>query len=158
MNFDLNDEQRQIAATARAFAQKEMAPFAAEWDANSHFPVDVIRKAGELGFCALYCPPELGGMGLPRLDATLVFEELAAACTSTTAFITIHNMATWMASTFGSTPATNAAPSSGTAENGWNGRYSTFASRHFLRSSVTVATSRPFGSARMAALARAIFS
>lgn len=102
MNFDLTDDQRAIIATARAFAQKELAPHAAQWDADSHFPVDVIRRAGELGFCALYCPPELGGMGLPRLDATLVFEELSAACTSTTAFITIHNMATWMASTFGS--------------------------------------------------------
>jgi alkylation response protein AidB-like acyl-CoA dehydrogenase len=102
MNFDLTDDQRAIIATARAFAQKELAPHAAQWDADSHFPVDVVRRAGELGFCALYCPPELGGMGLPRLDATLVFEELSAACTSTTAFITIHNMATWMASTFGS--------------------------------------------------------
>ncbi|MFZ5724009.1 MAG: acyl-CoA dehydrogenase family protein [Pseudomonadota bacterium] len=102
MNFDLNDDQRAISDAARAFAQKEMAPFAAEWDANSHFPVDVIRRAGELGFCSLYCPPELGGMGLSRLDATLVFEELSAACTSTTAYITIHNMATWMAGSFGS--------------------------------------------------------
>lgn len=102
MHFDLTDDQRAIQSTARVFAQKELAPFAAQWDADSHFPVDVIRRAGELGFCSLYCPPELGGMGLPRLDATLVFEELSAADTSTTAFITIHNMATWMASTFGS--------------------------------------------------------
>ncbi len=102
MNFDLTDDQRAISATARAFAQKEMAPFAAEWDATSHFPVDVIRRAGALGFCALYCPPDFGGMGLSRLDATLVFEELSAACTSTTAYISIHNMATWMASSFGS--------------------------------------------------------
>jgi alkylation response protein AidB-like acyl-CoA dehydrogenase len=102
MNFDISDDQRAIIATARAFAQKEFAPFAAQWDADSHFPVDVIRRAGALGFCSLYCPAELGGMGLGRLDATLVFEELAAACTSTTAYITIHNMATWMASTFGS--------------------------------------------------------
>ncbi|MFP5440290.1 MAG: acyl-CoA dehydrogenase family protein, partial [Gammaproteobacteria bacterium] len=101
MNFDLTDDQRAIIEVARTFARKELAPHAAEWDASSHFPVDVIRRAGELGFCSLYCPPELGGMGLPRLDATLVFEELSAACTSTTAYITIHNMATWMACTFG---------------------------------------------------------
>lgn len=102
MNFDLTEDQRAIIATAEAFAQKEFAPHAAKWDAESHFPVDVIRHAGELGFCSLYCPAEAGGMGLSRLDATLVFEALAAACTSTTAYITIHNMATWMAATFGS--------------------------------------------------------
>ncbi|MFP5440702.1 MAG: acyl-CoA dehydrogenase family protein [Gammaproteobacteria bacterium] len=101
MNFDLTDDQRAIIEVARTFARKQLAPHAAQWDADSHFPVDVIRRAGELGFCSLYCPPELGGMGLPRLDATLVFEELSAACTSTTAYITIHNMATWMACTFG---------------------------------------------------------
>ncbi|MFZ5757484.1 MAG: acyl-CoA dehydrogenase family protein [Pseudomonadota bacterium] len=101
MDFELSADQQAIVATARAFAQKALAPHAADWDANGHFPVDVIREAGALGFCSLYCPPEAGGMGLPRLDATLVFEELSAACTSTTAYITIHNMATWMACTFG---------------------------------------------------------
>ncbi len=101
MDFALNEEQQAFRDTARQFADKELAPFATEWDAGSIFPKDVIRRAGELGFCALYCDQEHGGLGLSRLDAALVFEQLAAGCTSTTAFITIHNMATWMLTRFG---------------------------------------------------------
>ena len=100
MNFELTEDQRAFADTARAFAQAELAPHAAEWDAQAIFPVEAIAKAGELGFCGLYAPENAGGLALPRLDATLVFEELAAVDPSTTAFITIHNMATWMLGTW----------------------------------------------------------
>lgn len=101
MDFELSEEQRAFAETAREFAAAEFAPHAARWDAESFFPKDAIAKAGELGFCGLYAPERIGGLALPRLDATLVFEEMAAVDPSTTAFITIHNMATWMLGTWG---------------------------------------------------------
>ena len=104
MDFELSDDQRAFADTARQFAQAELAPHAARWDAEGIFPREAIAKAGELGFCGLYAPENAGGLGLPRLDATLVFEEMAAVDPSTTAFITIHNMATWMLGTW-ATPA-----------------------------------------------------
>ena len=100
MDFDLSEEQGAFAQTARDFAQSELAPHAAHWDAEAIFPREAIGKAGELGFCGLYAPESAGGLALPRLDATLVFEELAAVDPSTTAFITIHNMATWMLGTW----------------------------------------------------------
>ena len=100
MDFELTEEQRAFAQTARDFAQAELAPHAALWDAEGIFPKEAIAKAGELGFCGLYAPENAGGLQLPRLDATLVFEELAAVDPSTTAFITIHNMATWMLGTW----------------------------------------------------------
>ena len=100
MDFELTEEQRAFAATARDFARAELAPHAARWDAEGIFPREAIAKAGELGFCGLYAPESAGGLALPRLDATLVFEELAAVDPSTTAFITIHNMATWMLGTW----------------------------------------------------------
>ena len=100
MNFDLSEEQQAFADTARTFAQAELAPHAARWDAEAIFPKEAIAKAGELGFCGLYAPENVGGLALPRLDATLVFEEMAAIDPSTTAFITIHNMATWMLGTW----------------------------------------------------------
>lgn len=101
MNFDLNEEQLAFQDAARAFAQGEMAPLAAQWDEDKIFPVDVIAKAGELGFCGMYCPEEVGGLALSRLDTAIILEELASACTSTAAFISIHNMATWMIATWG---------------------------------------------------------
>ncbi|MEG0938562.1 acyl-CoA dehydrogenase family protein [Comamonas sp.] len=100
MDFELSQDQRAFADTARAFAQAELAPHAAQWDAEGIFPREAIAKAGELGFCGLYAPENAGGLALPRLDATLVFEEMAAVDPSTTAFITIHNMATWMLGTW----------------------------------------------------------
>ncbi len=100
MDFELNEDQRAFQQAAREFASKALAPHAAEWDAQAHCPKDVIAQAGELGFCGLYASTDHGGLGLPRLDATMVFEELAAADPSTAAFITIHNMATWMVTTF----------------------------------------------------------
>lgn len=96
MNFELNDDQLAFQQLARDFAARELAPHAARWDADAHFPVEVFRQGGELGFCGLYSPPEQGGLGLTRLDSAIVFEELAAADPSTAAFFTIHNMATWM--------------------------------------------------------------
>jgi hypothetical protein len=105
MDFTYNDEQIAYRDTARQFAAKELAPYAAQWDANEEFPKGVLRHAGELGFCALYTPQDVGGLGLSRLDASLVFEELAHGCTSTTAFLTIHNMALWMVASFGSESA-----------------------------------------------------
>ncbi|CAN7417399.1 acyl-CoA dehydrogenase family protein [Acidovorax delafieldii] len=104
MDFELTEEQRAFAQTARDFAQAEFAPHAARWDEEGIFPKEAIAKAGELGFCGLYAPEAAGGLALPRLDATLVFEEMAAIDPSTTAFITIHNMATWMLGTW-ATPA-----------------------------------------------------
>lgn len=100
MDFELTEEQRAFADTAREFARAELAPHAAHWDAEGIFPREAIAKAGALGFCGLYAPENAGGLALPRLDATLVFEEMAAVDPSTTAFITIHNMATWMLGTW----------------------------------------------------------
>ena len=101
MNFDLTDEQRAFAQSARDFAHAELAPHAARWDAEAIFPRETIAQAGTLGFCGLYAPESIGGLALPRLDAALVFEEMAAIDPSTTAFLTIHNMATWMVGTWG---------------------------------------------------------
>ncbi|MTI12354.1 acyl-CoA dehydrogenase family protein [Sansalvadorimonas verongulae] len=101
MNFELTSEQIAFQDAARDFARQELAPNAARWDLESHFPADVIRRAGELGFLSIYTPEDAGGMGLGRLDASLIFEELSAGCTTTAAFMTIHNMATWMVATFG---------------------------------------------------------
>jgi hypothetical protein len=106
MDFNLSDEQRAFQDAARAFAQGEMADQAAEWDENKIFPRETIAAAGEMGFCGMYSPEALdgvfiGGMNMTRLDAAIILEELAGACSSTAAFISIHNMATWMACTWG---------------------------------------------------------
>ncbi len=108
MDFDLSAEQRAFRDTARDFSDREFAPHAASWDTEQVFPRDAIEKAGALGFCALYAPGEVGGLGLPRLDSSIVLEELARGCTSTTAYITIHNMALWMIAEFGTEDARNA--------------------------------------------------
>ena len=102
MNFELSEEQRAFQETARAFAREEMAPHAADWDDGCIFPVDTLRRAAALGFAGIYCGEAHGGSGLSRLDAALIFEELAAACPSTAAYISIHNMAAWMIDRFGS--------------------------------------------------------
>lgn len=102
MNFELSDEQRAFQQAARDFAARELAPRAALWDAEAIFPREALRAAGELGFCGLYAPDACGGLGLSRLDSSIVLEELAAACPSTAAFLSIHNMATWMVTRFGS--------------------------------------------------------
>lgn len=102
MEFRLSDEQQAFAQAARDFALGELEPHAARWDAESIFPRETFARAGEMGFCAIYAPESIGGLGLPRLDATLVFEEMAAYDPSTTAFLTIHNMATWMVGSWAS--------------------------------------------------------
>lgn len=101
MDMRLSEDQQAFRDTAREFAQGEMAPYAAGWDDDSIFPVETLRKAAELGFAGIYVRDDVGGSGLGRLDAAVIFEELAAACPSTAAFISIHNMASWMIDTWG---------------------------------------------------------
>jgi len=101
MNFNLTEEQLAFQQAAREFSAKELAPKAAEWDEKKHFPIDVIKRAGEMGFCGIYTHDDVGGMNLGRLNAAVIFEELAAGCVSTTAYLTIHNMVTWMVDEFG---------------------------------------------------------
>ncbi|MBE4732615.1 acyl-CoA dehydrogenase [Vibrio parahaemolyticus] len=100
MDFELNEDQRAFADTAQQFSLERLAPMATEWDEKQIFPKDVLREAGELGFLSLYTPEEHGGLGLSRLDASIIFEQLAMGCTSTTAFMTIHNMVSWMVASF----------------------------------------------------------
>ena len=102
MDFELSDEQRAFAETARAFAREVWLPQAPGWDERGEFPVAALRRAAELGFAGIYVGEEFGGSGLGRVDATIIFEELAAACVSTAAFLTVHNMAAWMIDRFGS--------------------------------------------------------
>lgn len=101
MNFDLTEDQQMFSDTAKQFSDAEFLPNAAKWDQEHIFPKEVIAKAGELGFCGLYSPEEAGGLGLSRLDSSIIFEQLAMGCTATTAMMTIHNMATWMIATWG---------------------------------------------------------
>jgi alkylation response protein AidB-like acyl-CoA dehydrogenase len=101
MEFSLSEEHQAFQDLARGFAAGEMLPHAARWDAECIFPVDVLRKAAALGFAGIYVGEDVGGAGLTRLDATIVFEELAAACPSTAAYLSIHNMACWMIDRFG---------------------------------------------------------
>jgi hypothetical protein len=101
VDFDLSEEQLAFREVARSFAMERMAPEAAAWDEEGIFPVEVLRQAAGLGFAGLYCDPAHGGTGLGRLDAAVVLEELAAACPSTAAYISIHNMAAWMIDSFG---------------------------------------------------------
>jgi alkylation response protein AidB-like acyl-CoA dehydrogenase len=102
MDFTLSDEQQAFQQTARDFARDEWLPFAPGWDAREEFPVEALRKAAALGFAGIYVKDQFGGSGLSRLDATLIFEELATACVSTAAYLSIHNMAAWMIDRFGS--------------------------------------------------------
>jgi len=101
MDFDLSEDQRAFQATARQFAREQMMPFARDWDENEVFPVDTLREAAALGFGGIYVRDDVGGSSLSRLDGTIIFEELAQGCTSTAAYISIHNMAAWMIDTFG---------------------------------------------------------
>jgi hypothetical protein len=103
MDFDLSEEQCAIKDTACAFARDEMMPYARQWDEDEFFPVDTLRRAAALGFAGIYVATEAGGSALSRLDATLIFEELAKGCTSTAAYISIHNMVAWMIDAYGST-------------------------------------------------------
>ncbi len=102
MDFSLTDDQRAIFEAAQAFAREELAPHSARWDEEKHFPVDVMRKAAGLGFAGIYVKEDVGGSGLGRLDASLIFEALSYGDVPTAAFISIHNMCSWMIDRFGS--------------------------------------------------------
>ncbi len=102
MGFDLTQDQQAIWDAAHAFAAAELAPHSARWDEDKHFPVDVLRQAASLGFAGIYVREDVGGSGLGRLDAALIFEALSHGDVSTAAFLSIHNMASWMIDKFGS--------------------------------------------------------
>ena len=104
MDFELSEEQRAFQQTARDFAHSEMMPHARAWDEDEIFPADTLRKAAALGFGGIYVRDDVGGSALSRLDATIIFEELAQGCTSTAAYISIHNMAAWMIDAFADAP------------------------------------------------------
>src|SRR5471032_1481004 len=105
MNFTLTEDQRAFQATARTFARVEMMPHARDWDENETFPVAALRQAAALGFGGITVKEDVGGSALSRLDAAIIFEELAQGCTSTAAYISIHNMAAWMIDAYGSDAA-----------------------------------------------------
>jgi len=102
MDFALSDDQMAIQEMARRFATDELAPHAEEWDEKKHFPVDVIKQTAELGLAGIYAREDVGGSELGRLDAALIFEALSEGCISTAAYISIHNMVTWMIDNFAS--------------------------------------------------------
>ncbi len=102
MTAPFTDEQVMIQDMARKFAADRLAPNSGRWDAEKHFPVDVIKDAADLGFAGIYLKDDIGGSALTRLDAVLIFEQLSYGDVSTAAFISIHNMASWMIDTFGS--------------------------------------------------------
>ncbi|MDI4636089.1 MULTISPECIES: acyl-CoA dehydrogenase family protein [Halomonadaceae] len=102
MDFALTEDQYALQQAAADFCRAELSDHAADWDARSYFPVDVIKRAGEAGFLGIYIDEARGGLGLSRLEASLIFEQLAQGCISTTAYLTIHNMASWMIANWGS--------------------------------------------------------
>ncbi|WP_411887703.1 acyl-CoA dehydrogenase family protein [Hydrocarboniphaga effusa] len=102
MDFALTEDQIAYQDAARSFARGELAPHAALWDEAAEFPLAAIRRAGEIGFCGIYTSDALGGLGLSRLDTSIILEELAAGCTSTAAYISIHNMVSWIVATYAS--------------------------------------------------------
>ena len=101
MDFSLSSEQKAFKHTVNLFAKNYMEPYASEWDENKTLPADVLKEAAKIGLASIYVPEFLGGTGLGRLDAAIVFEELATACPSTSAFLSIHNMVTWMVANYG---------------------------------------------------------
>ena len=102
MDFALNEDQVAIQDAARAFAEGQLAPHSAVWDENKHFPVDTLREAAQLGFAGIYVNEDVGGSGLSRLDASIIFEALSYGDVPVAAYLTIHNMASWMIDRFGS--------------------------------------------------------
>src|ERR1043165_8481166 len=101
-DLELSEDERAIQDAARSFSRDKLAPHSARWDEEHHFPVDVMREAAALGFAGLYVKEDVGGSALTRLDASLVFEQLSYGDVATAAFISIHNMASWMVDKFGS--------------------------------------------------------
>ena len=102
MDFQLTEDQRAIEEAARTFAEAELMPNSAKWDEDKHFPRDVLKQAAEMGFAGIYVGEEHGGMGLGRVEAAVIFEELSRGDVATAAFMSIHNMASWMIDKFGS--------------------------------------------------------
>src|ERR1700712_3704087 len=107
MDFALTDDQRAIQEMAQAFSDAEFAPNAGRWDEEKHFPVDVLRHCAQLGFGGIYVKEDVGGSALTRLDAAIIFEALSRGDVSTSAFLSIHNMASWMIDRFGSAELRN---------------------------------------------------
>jgi alkylation response protein AidB-like acyl-CoA dehydrogenase len=101
MDFNLTQDQSAFRATARDFARAALMPHAREWDEKEIFPVEALREAAALGFGGIYVAEDVGGSALTRLDAAIIFEELAQGCPSTAAYISIHNMAGWMIDAYG---------------------------------------------------------
>src|SRR3954464_12453060 len=102
MHFALNEDQIAVRDMAREFSAEKIAPHALRWDEEKHFPVDVMREAAQLGIGGVYIRDDVGGSGLSRFDAALIFEALALGCPTVSAFISIHNMACWMIDAYGS--------------------------------------------------------
>lgn len=102
MDFTLSEDQLAIREMVKNFAEKEIAPFASDWDAKHYFPVETLRKAAELGLAAIYVRSEVGGTALSRLDSAIIFEELATACPTTSAYLSIHNMVSWLIDNYAS--------------------------------------------------------
>ena len=102
MQFALNEDQVAVRDMARDFAAEKIAPFALRWDEEKLFPVEVMREAAALGMGGIYIREDVGGSALTRFDAALIFEALARGCPTVSAFISIHNMASWMIDAHGS--------------------------------------------------------
>ena len=101
MHFALNEDQMAVRDMAREFAAEKIAPHALRWDEEKHFPVDVMREAATLGMGGIYIKDDVGGSAMTRFDAALIFEALATGCPTVSAFISIHNMASWMIDAYG---------------------------------------------------------
>src|SRR5579883_154361 len=102
MQFALNEDQLAVLDMARSFAAEKIAPHAQRWDEAKHFPVEVMREAASLGIGGIYIRDDVGGSAMTRFDAALIFEALATGCPTVSAFISIHNMASWMIDNWGS--------------------------------------------------------
>ena len=102
MNFEYKEDQLAIKEMAKNFAETELMPYASEWDQKEIFPLETLKRAADLGMAAIYVDDLYGGSGLTRLDAAIIFEELSRGCVSTAAYISIHNMVTWMIDKHGS--------------------------------------------------------
>ena len=101
MHFEFTEDQSLIQDAARKFADDRLRPFAAEWDEKKIFPVDILKESAEMGFAGIYTRDDVGGSGMSRVDAALIFEQLSRGCVSTAAFISIHNMVSWMIDSWG---------------------------------------------------------
>ncbi len=101
MSFEMDDDDKVIVDTAAAFARKRLEPFSLDWDERKHFPVEELREAADLGMAGIYTSEDVGGSGLRRIDGVRIFEELAKADPTTAAFLSIHNMCTWMVDSYG---------------------------------------------------------